>query len=69
MFPELIEILSDAGTAGAVLLVFAWLFTKTMKAHREERDEYRKDIKEDRAETRKVIEELTTVIRSSNGKL
>jgi len=66
MSPEIIQLIADAGIAGLSLGAMGYLFLQMMKAHRSERDEFREDIKGDRARSDEVLSNLTDVIRDIN---
>lgn len=76
---EVLKLIAEAGTAAVALSIFGWLFlkmfSKMFASHKEERGEWRAEItvlhkerRQESADTRKVLSELTDVIRNIKGR-
>lgn len=69
MEKTILEIITQTGISGVSILILAALFwhihKNTTEMHKTERDEWRKDAKEGREQTDKVIKEFTEVIRAN----
>lgn len=68
MEPQIIKLFIDYGIAGAVILALFWLIKYILGNHKAERKEWRHEANNQQDQTRKVISELTDVIRDINNK-
>lgn len=61
--------LLDQGTLGVVALALGWFIWKTLKGHRIERDEWRKEHLEEREELREDAKERFNSLLAMSGEM